>query len=57
MGTPLRMPKTLNIFDTFIDIGSLVVHGLIPPHMVHLHVTSCGGQVNASSHVFFVQKF
>lgn len=39
-----------------IDLGYATVHGLLPPNVVHLHLTSYGTRFNVAPHIGFVQK-
>lgn len=56
MKAPLGCREKLNYSNTIIGLGSLTVHGLIPPHMVHLRPTSHKSQVNNVAHSFFAQN-
>ena len=47
-GNPHMKLGELNTLNSILDLGSSVFHGLIPPHMVHLHPTSRGSQVNVA---------
>lgn len=47
-GNPHMKWGELNTLNSILDLGSSVFHGLIPPHMVHLHPTSRGSQVNVA---------
>lgn len=56
MKAPSGCWEKLNSSNTIIGLGSLAVHGLIPPQMVHLCPTSHESQVNDVAHGFFAQK-
>lgn len=57
MKNPFRKLEKINSLKTILDLGSPAIQGFIPPHMVHLHLMSCGSQVNVAPHIDFAQTF
>lgn len=53
MENSLRKLKKFKNLITILDLGSLEIYGLIPPHVIHLHLISCKTQVNITHNIDF----